>query len=567
MEEKATLPRSPQSTARSIVDKVHQVSDHFEIVSLRRHIDACEALFVEEQLIDVAILGQFKAGKSSFINSLIGQDVLPVGVIPVTTVITRLLHGDKPLALVTRFDGSTLEVPVDEVGEFISEEKNPANAKNVEVVDIALPVLARYPGLRLVDTPGLGSAFKYNTETSEEWLPHVGAAILAVSADRPLSDSDLNLLRELARYTPKILLLLTKADLLSLDQQKEVIRFFKNTLQREISQNLPVYPYSTKTRTEMLRGRINALLLGLSKNRDAEFAHILLHKVASLAKSSIAYLEVALKTSEKADEDRASLKNLILTEKLNYDLIRSELFAIARENMLQTRTFIAARLETRRIEFTQKLVTRLREEMPAWRGNLWRLTRRYEEWLEENLAEELAELSNAEHRHFFGTLNKTYMSVSRSLDLFRNLLDRNIETVLGIKLSPAEWDISVPEPSHPDVAFAKVFDFHLDLLWFLIPMVVFRGLFEKHFLKRIPEIAQMHLSRLAYQWEIRINRTIENIRDQALRYVQEELATIDGLLSRSAGRSEEIRNVIDELQEGLREQVSSRKPMGPGLSL
>ena len=301
--------------------------------------------------------------------------------------------------------------------------------KNVEVVDIALPALARYPGLRLVDTPGLGSVFKYNTETSEEWLPQVGAAIVAVSADRPLSDNDLNLLRDLARYTPKILLLLTKVNLLSHEQQKEVIGFFKNTLQREIKQDLPVYPYSTKVRTDLLKGRLDFLLLGLSKNRDAEFLNILHHKVASLAKSAVAYLEIALKTSEKADEDRESLKNLILTEKLNYDLIRSELFAIARENMLQTRTFIATRLETRRADFTGALMTRLQKEMPTWKGSLWKLTRRYEEWLDENLTKEFADLSSEEHRHFFGTLNKTYMSVSRSLDLFRNLLDRNIETV------------------------------------------------------------------------------------------------------------------------------------------
>ena len=551
MEEKATLPRFSQSIARSIVGKVHEASDRFDIVSLRRHIEACEALFSQDQLIDVAILGQFKAGKSSFINSLIGQDALPVGVIPVTTVITRLRHGDKSSAVVTRFDGGTVEVPVDEVGDFISEEKNPANAKNIEVVDIALPSLARYPGLRLVDTPGLGSVFKYNTETSEEWLPKVGAAIVAVSADRPLSDSDLNLLRDLVRYTPKIILLLTKVDLLSSEQQKQVIRFFKSTLQREINQDLPVYPYSTKVRTELLKDRIDGLLLGLSKNRDAEFGHILQHKVASLAKSSIAYLEIALKTSEKADEDRESLKNLILTEKLNYDLIRSELFTIARENMLQTRTFIATRLETRRIEFTRKLMTRLQKEMPSWRGSLWRLTRRYEEWLEENLTVELGELSRGEHRHFFGTLNKTYLSVSRSLDLFRNLLDKNIEAVLGVRLSPSEWAISVPEPTHPDVGFAKVFDFHLDLLWFLIPMVLFRGVFEKHFLKGIPGVAQMHLSRLAYQWEVRINRTIEEIRDQALKYVQDELTTIDGLLSQTAGQSGEIRKTINELRAGL----------------
>ena len=129
--------------------------------------------------------------------------------------------------------------------------------------------------------------------------------------------------------------------------------------------------------------------------------------------------------------------------------------------------------------------------------------------------------------------------------------------MLGVRLSPAEWTIDVPEPSRPDVAFVKVFDFHLDLLWFLIPMALFRGLFERHFLKKVPEIAQIHLSRLAYQWEVRINRTIEDIRDQALRYVQDELATIDGLLSRFAGQSEEIRRTIGGLRDELRELTGS----------
>jgi hypothetical protein len=67
----------------------------------------------------------------------------------------------------------------------------------------------------------------------------------------------------------------------------------------------------------------------------------------------------------------------------------------------------------------------------------------------------------------------------------------------------------------------------------------------------------VHLSRLAYQWEVRVNRTIEGIRDQALMYVQDELATIDGLLSRTAGQSKEIRKTIDELRDGLQELMAS----------
>jgi hypothetical protein len=111
--------------------------------------------------------------------------------------------------------------------------------------------------------------------------------------------------------------------------------------------------------------------------------------------------------------------------------------------------------------------------------------------------------------------------------------------------------MEIPEPSHPNVAFTRVFDFHLDALWFLIPMFILRGVFEKHFLKKVPAISGMHLSRLAYQWEVRINRAIEEIRDRALEYVQDELSTMDRLLSQSAGRSEEIKSTIGQLQDNM----------------
>ena len=544
-------PDSLQPTVRLILDSVRAAADRFQLMALTRQVEVCQGLFRESAPIDVAILGQFKAGKSSFINSLIGQDVLPVGVIPVTTVITRLQYGSNPRSVITRFNGTTEEVGIDDVDSFVSEAKNPANEKNVEVVDIELPSLEPYAGLRLVDTPGLGSVFRHNTQTSEEWLPEVGAAIVAISADRPLSENDVRLLRDLMAHTPRILLLLTKADLLNPDQQKQVVKFFKATVQREFGHDLPIYLYSTVSGTDLLKAEVEKVLTGLSVNRHAEFRRILRHKVASLARSCLEYLRIALKTSEQADYDRDELKRLILTEKLNYDLIRSELFLLARENMLQTRGFISARLELQRRAFTKRLMTRLQEEIKSWKGNLWRLTRLYEGWLEENLTREIAEMSKKEHRHFFGTLDKAHRGISRSLELFRVLLGHNLMQVLGITLTPTEWEIDIPEPSHPDVAFTKTFDFHLDTLWFVIPMFVFRKAFERHFINKVPTLCQMHLSRLAYQWEVRINKGIERIRDQALNYVQDELSTIDALLSKTAGQTEEIRQTVNILRTQL----------------
>jgi hypothetical protein len=114
-----------------------------------------------------------------------------------------------------------------------------------------------------------------------------------------------------------------------------------------------------------------------------------------------------------------------------------------------------------------------------------------------------------------------------------------------------DWVIEVSEPTHPDVAFMKTFDFHLDILWFFFPMFIFRNIFERHFLKQILHVVEIHLSRLAYQWEVRINKTIEEIREQALKYVRNELSTIDALLSQAGGKSDDIRCDMNELQDLL----------------
>lgn len=538
-----------QDVAGRLLEDVRKICKKFQLISLNRQLESCERLLFENPPIDVAVLGQFKAGKSSFLNSLIDKPILPVGVIPVTTVITRLTYGEKERAIASFFDGTRPEVDINRLDEYTSEAKNPSNRKNVEMVDIELPSLKDYAGLRLVDTPGLGSVFKYHMETSENWLPEVGAALLAVSSDRPLSESDLQLIRELTQHTPKIVLLLTKADLLTPEQQAEVVRFFGDTLKRELGREFPVYLYSTRTETERFRELLDdEILFRLSRNRDFEFGKILQHKIQSLLAGCLSYLDIALKTSLQADKDREGLRKQILDEKVNYDLVREELFIIGRENQRQTRTLIMNYLDRLQMPLTMKVLDRLAAEMPSWEGNLWRLTRRYEEWVADTMTEEMRRVSKTEHKHFYGTLKKAHASFSRSIEAFRTLLGQNIEKVLGVKLAGAEWKIDISEPEHPDIKAVRPFDYHFDLIWFLIPMFIFRRLFEKNFLSKIPREVEANLSRLAAQWEDRINRAIEEMRKQSLKYVQDELSTIEALLSQAQGQSEEIRRLIQELQ-------------------
>jgi len=536
------------SQIRNIIDTIYSITDKLGLVSQERQLEAAQTLLAQNPPIDIAVLGQFKTGKSSFLNSLLGQKVLPVGVIPVTTAITRLQYGEKENITVRHFDGTVTSVPLADIAEFTSEAKNPDNSKNVAIVDIELPSLRKYAGLRLVDTPGLGSVYKYHQSTAENWLPEVGTALLAISADRPLSENDLVFISELTIHTPKIIILLTKADLLSAGQQNEVINFFRQILQKEFNRELPVYLYSTKNETNRYKEIIESEILKISANRDFEFQRILRHKTRFLVKSTLGYLNIALNSSLQVDQQKETLRAQIINEKVNENIIREELIIIARENQRQTRTLIQTYLENFQAPLTNKIRTKLAKEIPLWKGNLWKLSRRYEDWVSQILSEEMRLLSKTEHHNFYGTLKKAHASFSRSIEVFRQSLNSNIEKVLGIKLADVEWEIKPPQPDEPDIAFTKSFDIHLDLIWFLITMFIFRKLFERHFIRGLPREVEINISRLAYQWEKRINYAIDSMRNQAINYVQKEIATIEGLLLQTKGKTEEIKLLIVKLR-------------------
>lgn len=545
----AMISNPLQQAAKQSLTTIRSICDRMQILSIQRQIEASEGLIGDNPLLDVAVLGQFKAGKSSFINCLISRQILPVGVIPVTTVITRLQFGGLDRATITFFDGTRQEIPITNLDEYTSEAKNPSNAKNVEMVDIELFTLADYAGLRIVDTPGLGSVFKYHMEVSANWLPEVGAAILAVSADRPLSENDVQLIRELTHYTPKIILLLTKADLLTSSQQDEVVQFFKDTIKRELNSEFPIFLFSTKTNTEQYKHQLEMeLFFKLALNRDFEFRKILQHKVNSVIRGCLSYLEIALKTSLQADEDRDDLRQQILDEKVSFDSMREELFLIARENQKQTRIFIMNKLQGFMKPLWREIAERLQQDMKTWDGNLWQFTRRYEQWVSDTMTEEMRRISKQEHRHFYGTLRKAHASLTRSLEAFRMLLNGNVQKVLGVSLAEAEWDIKIAEPEHPDIRTFRASNYNLDLIWFLIPMFLFRRVFENRFIEKIPWEVETNINRLAAQWEERVNAAIEDMHQQAVKYVKDEIATIESLLSRTQGKTEEIREMITNLK-------------------
>ncbi len=98
-----------------ILDRIAGFADELKLANLQPQIAACRNQLQSRNGIDVAVFGRFKAGKSSFVNHLTGRDVLPIGVVPLTAVITRLRFGANERATVKFLDGTAKEIPIEEI--------------------------------------------------------------------------------------------------------------------------------------------------------------------------------------------------------------------------------------------------------------------------------------------------------------------------------------------------------------------------------------------------------------------------------------------------------------------
>jgi len=531
-----------QETLLSAFSKIKEISYKHNIISLERFFRSFEDIAASPlSHLDIAILGQFKAGKSSFINSLLGERLLPVGVVPVTNIITRLQYSEKAHAVV-HFSESQAIIELAELDAFVSELKNPSNQKKVVAVDVFTPLLKEFPNLRFVDTPGIGSVFASHQETTKQWMPEVGVAIFAISVERPLSESDVEAIKELKELTPRIVIVFTKADILVDEQERQsILAFAEATLKQKLRESYPIYFYSARWEEAIWRQQIKEnVLFNVAQNAPTEKEALLVHKLASLIKRCLSYLSVALAAAGLSRTQREALQEQILSERLDVEGIKYGLSLLTRQIQKQTRPLIAGVLEERLSATSAQVRNNMLAAFPHWQGNLWQLTRKYEEWLTEEMSEQMLRVSEEEHAKFFGTLKMAHNEISRLVDSFHALLEESVRSVLGVEFVTIEWKLAINEPPQPDIKIERIFDYHLDLLWFLIPMSIFRPLFERHFLASVHNITRVNLSRLAFHWEMALNDAISQMKVKAIEHITKEKETIVTLLSHLSDNTDEI---------------------------
>jgi GTP-binding protein EngB required for normal cell division len=192
----------------------------------------------DEGLFYVTCVGQFKRGKSTLINALVEETLLPAGVVPVTSVVTVVRHGPRRSARVRLPRGKWREIAPSEVGAYVSEELNPGNRKGVLAAEILLPSQLLASGLCLVDTPGLGSISEANTAATRAFIPHIDAAIVVLGADPPISGEELALVEDIARTVSHLAFVLNKADRTPDDDRAEANGFARRAIEGRLGRSI-----------------------------------------------------------------------------------------------------------------------------------------------------------------------------------------------------------------------------------------------------------------------------------------------------------------------------------------
>lgn len=199
---------------------------------------------LEDNSFEIAIFGRVSSGKSSLLNAILEADVLPVGVTPITAVPTRLLYGETPTVHVWRANQSREEYDISQLQDFVSERLNPGNEKHVTRIAVQFPSPRLREGIAFVDTPGLGSLATRGAAETLAYLPRCDLGVVLIDAGSTLTPDDLQTIQILYDSAIPATVLLSKADLLTMEDRSRVIEYVTRHIKEQLNLDLRVHAVS-----------------------------------------------------------------------------------------------------------------------------------------------------------------------------------------------------------------------------------------------------------------------------------------------------------------------------------
>lgn len=329
---------------------------------LQRELSQCTDDLMSECVVVVA--GEFSRGKSSLLNALVGRPGLfPVGIDVTTAVVTELRWGEGESAEIWLRDARE-KTAVSAVADYITEQDNPANVKDVRLVRLTSPLKLIQYGMVLVDTPGIGSLNVEHATAAYAALGKADAVLFVGAADERMSTTELSYLVGAMTRCPIVITVLTKADKLYDPGPEHEVAVARRRIAKA----------SGKNPDEILVTAVSARRMHEARQtHDRDLIH----------QSGFPRLEELLTASLAATWGRARLDRALDVVSRGFDKttapIQNELLALSSDGALEK-----VRAE---LDMTRARAAELAEESASWRRDLADSFKREADMIRESLRE------------------------------------------------------------------------------------------------------------------------------------------------------------------------------------
>lgn len=223
----------------TLVADLNKLQAFSQRLSLAKSVESIDEVLkrVEERTFSIAIVGEFKRGKSTFINALLGKDILPSDILPCSATLNRVTYGVTPSVKIVFKDGHEEQVPIDKLNDYVTKltPESETTAESIKEAVVYYPVPYCQNNIEVIDTPGLNDD-QNMTDVTLSVLPQVDAAILIISAYSPFSEFERDLLENklLTNDLGRVIFVVNIWDGYTPEQAERILQNIKTRIQKYV---------------------------------------------------------------------------------------------------------------------------------------------------------------------------------------------------------------------------------------------------------------------------------------------------------------------------------------------
>ncbi|HRC54377.1 MAG TPA: dynamin family protein [Kofleriaceae bacterium] len=274
------------------LERLAELADGVGMVTLARDIRTSRIPKLEAERFHLVVLGEFNHGKSSFVNALLGADVLPTGITPTTSSLNHVVWGPSASARVVLQSGESRLLEPSQLKDWVTV----AGGRSAEVayVELAYPSELLRNNVVLVDTPGVNDLNEQRAEITYGYVPRADAVVFLLDAGQALKDSEREFLRSrvLEAARDRLIFVLGKMDLLNAEERTAVVEYVQKGL-GQLVQNPVMFPLSARdwARGHDPQSGMPELMRYLERFLSRDRAQVILDNAAADAARTAGYLE------------------------------------------------------------------------------------------------------------------------------------------------------------------------------------------------------------------------------------------------------------------------------------